>query len=88
MLVGVIIQTLTPGMIRTKLLSTLTYEEDTFIKRLTVPLISTTQEDFVASAINTIGRSSLCHGHAAHYYLDIITWFLPIGVFDWLVSYH
>ena len=80
--VGVIIQTLTPGLIRTKLLPSFVYKKSTIVKSMMLPLFSTTPEQFVSSAINTIGRSDLCHGHISYYYQDLVVALTPTSIFD------
>ena len=87
-LVGVIIQTLEPGMVYTKFLA------DNYIKyfsrgrltlRLSYKLTAVSAKSYVSSAINTIGWSTHCQGHLCHYLFDYIRLVAPNSFFDKMV---
>lgn len=82
---GVIIQTLEPGMVKTKLLehNHKSYKSSGGLMfRLGSCLTTVSVESFVASAISTIGWSSHCNGNFYHWILEWIAYLSPTCVSD------
>lgn len=73
-ILGVIIQTVEPGVVTTNMFAQLSSGSSKPLAHMVMAgkYASTSVDNFVKSAVNTIGWSNYVNGHVVHYMFDLI----------------